>query len=111
MVPGGRLISVADDLPLKSVPLSFGWVNESTPPRGRKAADGFGADKYSSRVFMDGGNAALVFSSREGAVRSSSCRLSLMMIPGWLVRGSVSSDVVVVIKVVVVWPLQPSRRE
>ena len=108
MVPG-RLISVADDLPLESVPLSFGWVNESTPPRGRKAADGFGADKYSSRVFMDGGNAALVFSSREGAVRSSSCRLSLMMIPGWLVRGSVSSDVVVVIKVVVVWPLQPSR--
>lgn len=74
MVPG-RLISVADDLPLESVPLSFGWVNESTPPRGRKAADGFGADKYSSRVFMDGGNAVLVFSSREGAVRSSSCRL------------------------------------
>ena len=74
MVPG-RLISVADDLPLESVPLSFGWVNESTPPRGRKAADGFGADKYSSRVLLDGGNAVLVFSSREGAVRSSSCRL------------------------------------
>ena len=34
--------------------MSFGWVKESTP-RGRKAADGLAADKYSSRVlWMDG---------------------------------------------------------